>query len=450
MRATTGLISERRGIFSWGSVVSAAVGILLVTAGNGFAQPSLQLTQVATGLSSPIYATSAPGDPTRLFIAEQGGNIRILNLSTGTLNATPFLTSAQLGSGTGLTTGGERGLLGLTFDPDYQTNRRFYVNYTDSSGHTRIRSFQRQLANADLADGASAAAIMQINQPFSNHNGGWMDFGPDGFLYIGTGDGGSGNDPSNNALNRNSLLGKMLRINPDRTSTGGYTSPSSNPFFNDGNANTRDEIWAYGLRNPWRNSFDRLNGNLYIADVGQNALEEINFQYANSAGGENYGWRVREGTQNTGLTDGGLPGLATPIDPIHDYFHSSNPFEGFSVTGGFVYRGPIAGLQGQYFFGDYVSRRLFSLEFDGSLPGAFDGTNFTNLIDWTSIATFQNGIGSIGAISSFGQDLNGNLYLINHGGQIYRFTSGSIPEPGMGLALLACTGLLAGLRRRRA
>ena len=412
--------------------------------------PSLQLTQVASGLSNPLYATSAPGDPNRLFIAEQGGNIRILNLSTGTLNSTPFLTAAQLGSGTGLTTGGERGLLGLAFDPNYQTNRRFYVNYTDSSGNTNVRSFQSQSGNADLADGASAASILQIAQPFSNHNGGWMDFGPDGHLYIGTGDGGSGNDPGNRALDRSQLLGKMLRITPNTTSAGGYTSPNSNPFVNDGNVNTRDEIWAYGLRNPWRNSFDRLTGDLYIADVGQGSFEEINFQRANSAGGENYGWRVREGANNTGLNAGPLTGLATPTDPIHDYVHGSNAFEGFSVTGGFVYRGPVTGLQGQYFFADYVSQRLFSLQFNGNLAGPFNATNFVNLIDWNNKVTFANGIGSIGSVTSFGQDLNGNLYMMNSLGQIHRFTLGAIPEPGTGLLLLVGTGLLATARRRKA
>lgn len=426
------------------------VGLSCVGSTAAGLQPSLRLTRVATGLSNPIYATHAPGDASRLFIAEQGGNIRILDLNTGLLNATPFLTTAQLGTGTGFTSGGERGLLGLAFDPGYNTNGRFFVNYTDLSGNTRIRSFTRDPGNPNLATTTGVANILSITQPFTNHNGGWMSFGPDGFLYVATGDGGSGNDPNNSALDRSNLLGKMLRIDPDRTNAGGYTSPSSNPFFNDGNNATRDEIWAYGLRNPWRNGFDRLTGDLYIADVGQSQLEEINFQSANSGGGENYGWRVREGTQNTGLTNGGLTGLGPAIDPIHDYAHSSNPFEGFSVTGGTVYRGPVAGLQGQYFFGDYVSRRLFSLEFDGSDPTSFDGTNYRNLIDWTDIVTFENGLGSLGSISSFGEDFNGNLYLINHGGQIFRFSAGAIPEPAsLGVLLFASISLLASGRRRR-
>jgi glucose/arabinose dehydrogenase len=408
--------------------------------------PSLQLTRVASGLSSPIFATHAPGDTSRLFIAEQGGNIRILDLNTGTVNATPFLTTAQLTAGNGFTSGGERGLLGLTFDPNYATNRRFYVNYTGTSGTTFIRSFQSQLGNPNLADGASGANILSVAQPFSNHNGGWIGFGPDGFMYAALGDGGSANDPGDRALNRTQLLGKMLRISPNTGAGGGYTIPTSNPYF--GHATFRQEIWSYGLRNPWRNSFDRLTGDLYMGDVGQGVLEEINFQRANSPGGENYGWRLFEGMQSTGLGTGNT-GLDPDVKPIHDYAHSVNPFEGFSVTGGYVYRGPVAGFSGVYFFADYVSERLFSLEFNGNPNGPFNATNFTRLTDWTSILTFTNGAFSLDNISSFGEDANGNLYIVDHGGEIFRLNGGSIPEPGMlGVGLLAITGLLSHRRRR--
>ncbi len=440
------------GFFAGRLAGLAVVTLVLasVVSEQSFAQPpSLQLTRVASGLSSPIFATHAPGDPNRLFIAEQGGNIRILDLNTGTVNATPFLTTAQLTAGNGFSspsTGNERGLLGLTFDPNYATNRRFYVNYTGTGGHTFVRSFQAQSGNPNLADGASGANIINYNQPASNHNGGWMGFGRDGFMYIASGDGGPGNDPNDRALNRTELLGKMLRISPNTGAGGGYTVPNSNPYF--GHATFRQEIWSYGLRNPWRNSFDRLTGDLYIADVGQNAQEEINFQRANSTGGENYGWRLFEGMQSTGLGTGNM-GLGPVVNPIHDYGHSVNPFEGFSVTGGYVYRGPVAGFSGVYFFADYVSERLFSLEFNGNPNGPFNGTNFTRLTDWTSIITFSNGSFSLDNISSFGEDANGNLYIIDHGGEVFRLNAGSIPEPGMlGVGLLAITGLLTTRRRR--
>lgn len=427
----------------WLSVIGLGIGL-------GFTKPvagqlRLELQQITAGLSSPVFVTHAPGDSSRLFIAEQSGNIRIFDLNFGSLISTPFLSQSQLSAGTGFTSGGERGLLGLAFDPNFQANRRFYVNYTGTGGHNQIRSFQAQAANPNLADPGSAANILTINQPFSNHNGGWMGFGQDGYLYIATGDGGSSNDPQNNALNRNSLLGKMLRINPDRTHAGGYTNPADNPF-NDGNPNTRAEIWSYGLRNPWRSSFDRLTGDLYIGDVGQNTREEINFQSAGNPGGQNYGWRVREGTRNTGLS--GLSGTATPTDPIYEYNHGSGEFQGRSVTGGYVYRGPIAALQGHYFFADYVSRRLFSFRFNGADSADFNGTNVTDLIDWTLIATDGSGNNIRRNWSSFGEDALGNLYLVDHAGSIFRIAAGAIPEPASALLWLGLSGVWL-LQRRR-
>lgn len=397
-----------------------------LSSANAQPQPSLSLTRVASGLSSPLYATHAPGDPDNLYIVERGGNVRILNLNTNTISATNFLTTAQVNAGNGFTSGGERGLLGLAFHPDYVTNRRYYIYYTDGSGHTRIRSYQRSEADPLTTDGGSRVEILQFNQPFSNHNGGWIGFGPDGYLYIASGDGGSGNDPNNAGQNKNSLLGKLLRIDPSTTSTPGYSIPPDNPFV--GQAGTRAEIWAYGLRNPWRCSFDRLTGDLYMADVGQNAREEVNFQYANSSGGENYGWRLREGTIQTPSVGGARP--ADNVDPIYDYTRGSGPFQGFSTTGGYVYRGPIAGLQGHYFFGDYVSRRLFSIRFDGSTPSSFNGLNYNSRIDWRDIAQLDVGTFASNAdIASFGEDSQGNLYMVNLGGSVYKFTAGSIPEP---------------------
>ncbi|MBX3423537.1 MAG: PQQ-dependent sugar dehydrogenase [Pirellulaceae bacterium] len=404
----------------------------MLTVSNHASRPlpaqSLTLTRVATGLSSPLYGTSAPGQSEYLYIVERGGNIRILDVSSQppVVLATPFLTAAQLSEGNGLTSGNERGLLGMAFHPDYVNNGRYYVNYTDSGGHTRIRSYQRSSGNPLITDSTSRAEILQISQPASNHNGGWICFGPDGFMYVATGDGGGSNDPQNAGQNKNTLLGKMLRIAPGTTSSGGYTIPVTNPLV--GQANTRGEIWAYGLRNPWRNSFDRSTGDLYIADVGQGAREELNFQYSNSLGGENYGWRLREGTiQTPGLVGGARP--PGNVDPIYNYSRGTGLFQGASVTGGYVYRGPIVGLHGHYFFGDYVSQRLFSLRFNGSLPTEFNGTNYNTLIDWNS--SVQLNVGSMGNISSFAEDAAGHLYLISLGGNVYRFTSGFIIPPSI-------------------
>jgi len=399
---------------------TAAVVVAVLAAGlcqcDVLAQSALELTRVATGLTNPLYATHAPGDPQRLFVVEKTGAIKILNLASGTVSATPFMTAAVTSAGIGLTTDSERGLLGLAFHPNYQSNGRFFINSTDSAGTTRIREFRR--LTADQVDSTSARDVLSITQPYSNHNGGWLDFGRDGHLYIAMGDGGSSNDPHNYSQDRSSLLGKMLRLDVSgddfpTDATRNYRVPATNPFV--GQAGMRGEIWAYGLRNPWRNSFDRATGDLYMGDVGQSAREEINFQPAASAGGENYGWRVREGTISTGLTgQSGTPLVA----PIYDYVRGSGTFQGLSVTGGYVYRGPVAALEGQYFFGDYVRGRLFSLVFNGTTPGAFNGTNFTSRTDWTASTTTT--AGTIGNISSFGEDAAGNVYLVSYGGSVFR------------------------------
>jgi hypothetical protein len=375
----------------------------------------MTVERVASGLSRPLFATHAPGDPNRLYVVQQGSGgtalIRILNLQTGTINSTPFMSVS------GLPGGNEQGLLGLAFHPNYETNGLFYLNMTLTAGggDTQIREYSR--LNMNQGDPTSARTLMTINQPFTNHNGGWMGFGPlDGMLYIATGDGGSANDPQDNGQNVNSLLGKMLRIDPlgNNSSNGQYGNPSDNPFVG---INGADEIWAYGLRNPWRSSFDRATGDFFIGDVGQNAREEINFQSATSTGGENYGWRDREGTLG-----GTVPGA---IDPIYQYSHGSGDLQGRSVTGGYVYRGPIASLKGHYFFADYVNSRIWSFKFDGSNPEDFDGTNFFDFIDWTEVITSD--VGTIGIISSFAEDAAGNLYIIDHGGEIFLITGATVP-----------------------
>lgn len=406
---------HRAGLLPGSWAVLVAVGVVC-WGPAARAQSSLELVRVATGLSSPVYATHAPGDPGRLYVVEKGGAIRILDLAGGGLRSTPFMDASVTSSGIGLTTDGERGLLGLAFHPEYQANGRFYINSTDAAGTTRIREFRRQ--TADQVDPSSGRDILSVSQPYSNHNGGWLDFGRDGYLYVAMGDGGSGNDPQNYAQNRGSLLGKMLRldVNGDDFPTDSgrnYRVPSTNPFV--GQPGMLGEIWAYGLRNPWRNGFDRVTGDLFIGDVGQNAREEINFQPATSSGGENYGWRIREGTLATNLTgQGGSP----LVSPIYDYARGTGSFQGRSVTGGYVYRGPIAPLEGQYFFGDYVSGRLFSLVYDGSPAAAFNGLNFTSRTDWTAALTTS--AATVGNIASFAEDAAGHVYVVSFGGHLFR------------------------------
>ena len=377
---------------------------------------ALAVQRVAAGLTNPIFATAAPGQPDWLFIAEQGGEIKILDLPTGDI--TPFLTVS------GLSSGGERGLLGLAFHPDYATNRLFYIYMTDVNQDTLVRRYQAD-PDGSAADPATATPVLAFDQPFGNHNGGWIGFGPnDGYLYIGSGDGGSGDDPLQNAQDiTDNLLGKMLRIdvNGDDFPSDpiqNYAIPSSNPFVGQ---TGDDEIWAYGLRNPWRNSFDRLTGDLYMGDVGQGEREEINVQPAGSLGGENYGWRAREGTiSNPNVSD---PDPLGAIDPIYDYVHGAGPTQGFSVTGGYVYRGPIQELQGQYFFADYVRNRVWSLRFNGDAPASHDGTNYTDFVDWTSL--LRPDAGTIQDISSFAEDAAGNLYILDHRGEVFRISQGA-------------------------
>ena len=385
-----------------------------------FGQPAMSLSRVATGFSRPVFGTVAPGDSGRMFVVEQRwranfndpfrGRIRILNLGNGTINSVSFLEITDILVGS--SGGDERGLLGLAFHPDYVQNGLFYVHFVNSTGNTEIREYAR--LNDNQADASSGRTLLIINQDFANHNGGWLGFGPDGFLYIATGDGGAGFDPFNRAQNKNSLLGKLLRIDPlgNNSSNGQYGIPTSNPFV--GIAGV-DEIWAYGLRNPWRCSFDALTGDLYIADVGQGEKEEINVQPASSMGGENYGWRVREGTIATPKIED--PDPAGAIDPIHDYDWDLG-FQPASVTGGCVYRGPISQLQGHYFFADYVKDRIWSLKWDGSDPSTHDGSNYTNFVEWTNFISTT--AGTVRSISSFANDEVGNLYIFDLAGEVFR------------------------------
>jgi uncharacterized repeat protein (TIGR01451 family)/CSLREA domain-containing protein len=412
----------------------------------------LVVDRVASGLARPVFVTAPPGDMNRLFVLEQhAGTIRILDRST---NPPTLLSTSFLNIPDGVSTGNEQGLLGLAFHPNFATNGFFYVNYTDPAGNTQIRRFTRSEGDPNVADPTSGQAVLSIAQPQSNHNGGWIGFGPDGFLYIASGDGGGGDDNDSghtadigNGQDKNSLLGKILRINvnSDQFPTDAaknYAIPATNPFS--GATAGADEVWSYGLRNPWRPSFDRQTGDFWIADVGQNAREEVNFQYAYSRGGENYGWRLREGTIAT--PSGGVGGAKPTgaIDPIYDYTRGIDPasFQGFAVTGGYVYRGPIAELRGQYFFGDNVSEGIWSLRFAGSSALSFNGTQFTNRTNWTSLFNPDAGARVINSIASFGEDPAGNLFIVDLTGEIYQITNGADFDTLSGQVTFTPTGPL--------
>jgi hypothetical protein len=405
--------------------IALALAVSLATSTRSVGQLSFQ--QVGTGFSQPLFLTSAPGDdPNQVYVVQKGGLIRTLNTATGAVGATPFLNlPTVLGAGQ-LLTGGEQGLLGMTFGPGYSNGNGFmYVNYVASNGgattggDTRVDRFT---VSGGVVNTASRVNVLSFQQPnFTNHKGGWIGFGQDNLLYIATGDGGSANDPGNRAQNLNEYLGKILRVNPSTTpGVGGYTIPGSNPFS--GNANpVTQTIFAYGLRNPFRNSFDRLTGNLYIGDVGQDTREEIDFIASGSAGGQNFGWRALEGNgDNPGVSD---PPPAGAVPPIYDYTHASVGGAA-SVTGGYVYRaGDILDngqlLDGTYLFGDFVTGRIFSFRYNG-----------TSLTDFRDRSAEMNSIGVLGtfSLSSFGEDNMGRLYAIDIGGQIYRIV-GPAPEP---------------------
>ncbi len=333
----------------WGFVFSTCLLVLLIN-GIAFSQgvgplPQISLFLWASGFQRPVHVTHAGDGSGRLFVVEQGG--RILQVNRGESIHPIFLDISNR-----VTCCGERGLLSAAFPPGFEEKHYFYAYYTDLSGGSVISRFHL-VAGGNVGDPASEEILLQIPQPFANHNGGQLSFGPDGYLYIGTGDGGSGGDPLNNGQNTGVLLGKILRIDVE---SGGepYVIPPDNPF--NGDPGGLDEIWAYGLRNPWRFSFDRLTGDLYVADVGQNRFEEVNFQAASSGGGENYGWKIMEGPDCFGASSCNQEGL---VLPVAFYDHT----QGCSVTGGHVYRGPTySGLQSVYLYGDFCSGVIWGLD----------------------------------------------------------------------------------------
>ena len=351
---------------------------------------SFQLTAVAAGLDRPLYVTHAGDGTNRLFLLEQTGKIWIID--EGERDPDPYLDVSKLISPSADRPYSEQGLLGLAFHPVYESNGVFFLSYTDRGGSSVIARYEVSADDANLADAESAEIIFELAQPYANHNGGHIEFGPDGYLYMALGDGGSANDPLGAGQNLQLLLGSILRIDVDVEA--GYAIPPDNPFEDDPAA--RDEIWSYGLRNVWRFNFDRLTGDMYMADVGQNQWEEINFQPANSAGGENYGWNVWEGAHI--FAGGNAPGH---VPPIFEYSHAV----GCSVTGGVVYRGgTIPDLEAVYLFGDYCSGRIWGAWRDQEL-------------NWRA----EELMNSIMAISSFGEDEAGEIYVIDYSGTLYRF-----------------------------
>ncbi len=377
------------------SSLAAAAGLL----GASPASHALEGRIVGSSFGGPVFVTAPTGD-SRVFVVEVGGTIRLLKGTDVSLflDITPLVTHE-----------GERGLLGMAFDPDYATNGRFYVDYVDAATQaTTIARFTVTPPDADVADPATRQTVIAIPQePFPNHKGGWIGFrrGNRKNLYIAMGDGGGGYDPNNNAQNGQVLLGKLLRIDVNGHQPG-YAIPPDNPFVN--SATVRPEIWALGVRNPFRNSFDRGTGAFWIGDVGQDTREEIDFEPSGDPGGHNYGWRLREGRIKT---PGGVGGpKAGMTDPVFDYPHTGTKSLGDCVIGGYVYRGPsIPEADGRYFFGDCVSNRVFSFTFDAATGHPLAGREDTTpLLDGSGLAT----------LSSFGEDGQGRLYVVGENGVV--------------------------------
>ena len=374
-----------------------AAGVLVVTVGSAGASgaTAIVLKPVVSGLDSPVYVTSAKDGTGRLFVVEQPGRIRVIK--NGVLLPTPFLDISNM-----VSTGAEQGALGLAFHPSYRTNGLFYVYFTLQWGDVAINQFKVSSTDPDVAVRSSSRRMMTIAHPYDNHNGGMITFDKNGYLFIGTGDGGGGGDPGNRAQSRNSLLGKILRINVNgRTGPIQYRIPAGNPYVG---RTGRDEIWSLGLRNPWRFSFDRVTNDLWIGDVGQARYEEIDRATTVSSGygrGINFGWRAMEGRHcyipRTGCSTSGKR------LPVVEYSHA----QGCSVTGGYVYRGAsIPSLYARYVFADYCSGTIWTVPKGGTSPIA------KSLLMDTSMN-----------ISSFGEDEAGELYVVDHRGAIYRFAT---------------------------
>jgi glucose/arabinose dehydrogenase len=372
------------------------------------ATDGFRVSRVGVGFASPLFLAPVPDGSGRVFVVERGGRVRILNPATGAIAATPFLDlSSQV------RTDSERGLLGFATAPDFPTSGVVYVYLTNLDGDIELRRYRTPAGTRESVDPASADVLLVIeHSQFGNHNGGWIGFGPDNLLYVAVGDGGGSGDPLDNGQNRNSLLGKILRLDvggdqfpadPNRD----YVIPAGNPFAGGGGA---PEIWALGLRNPFRASFDSGTGNLLIGDVGQGAIEEIDLMRPGD-GGANFGWPLLEGTRPFRGGAGAGPTL-----PVAEYPHGSGSFEGRSVTGGYVYRGPVEALQGLYIFADFVTGNIWSIPVSELVVGQTVGTS-----RFTARRTeFTPNQGAIGNVASFGLDQARNLYIVDFDGEIFR------------------------------
>jgi glucose/arabinose dehydrogenase len=359
-------------------------------------QGAIGLKKVTDGFNSPVWVGVPKISQKQLWVMEQHGAVTVVDLSSGE-KKTLFDIRDQVSR-----KGNEEGMLGLAFAPDFAQSGRFYVNYTDKEHYTCISRFVAQNGSVDVS---KEEIILRYKQDFQNHNGGWVEFGPDKMLYIGNGDGGSGNDPKQRGQDLSSLLGKILRI--DVSPAKGYDIPKDNPFLDQKDA--KPEIWAYGVRNPWRCSFDAKTGDFWMADVGQNHWEEINGIPHRKGFGANYGWRLREGDVATPANNVGGDKPKDNVDPIYVYKHGGGKTEGFSVTGGYVYRGPIKEIEGRYFFADFQNPRIWSF-----LVKNGKATNFKDHTDELKPAE-----GKLKRIPSFGEAPDGTLYVVDHSGPIY-------------------------------
>ncbi len=356
---------------------------------------------LAKGFERPVWAGAPRSVKDKLWVMEQAGTVWIVDLKTGKRAEKPFLKIDDKVT----RKSNEQGLLGLAFAPDFEKSGRYYVNYNRKDGDSMVVRFVSK--DKLTTHPSSAVTILEYDQPFGNHNGGWLDFGPDGFLYIATGDGGARNDPNNNAQSKESLLGKLLCL--DVSGEKGYKIPDHNPYQNQ--KGQKSEILAIGLRNPWRCSFDRKTGDFWIGDVGQNAREEINVVSSKDISGKNFGWRLREGDIKTPEESAGGDVPKNYHEPVYVYKHGSGPIEGMSVTGGYVYRGSnIPELEGRYIFADYQNPRIWSF--------VWKNGKAENLKDHTS--ELQPKGRRINLIPAFAEDALGELYIVDHSGAVYR------------------------------
>jgi glucose/arabinose dehydrogenase len=378
----------------------AKAAILLSTISPLHADLSVKL--VTKGFERPVWAGMPKGVDGKIWVMEQAGKVWIVDLKTGEREKEPFLDIHESVS----RAANEEGLLGLAFAPDFLKSGRYYVNYTDKTPEklTRIVRFTSKDLKSTTPD--SGEVLMKYPSEASNHNGGWVGFGPDNMLYIANGDGGSANDPHKHGQALDTYLGKILRI--DVSPQSAYKVPSDNPFVTDKTA--KPEIWAYGLRNPWRCSFDRATGDFWIGDVGQNKWEEIDYMPAGKGSGANYGWSLREGDKETPQKGTGGPLPKDAVEPVYTYDHGGKENQGFSVTGGYLYRGAIKELKGRYVFGDYQNPRIWSFQMkNGKVSDFKDHTK-----------SLQPEGGRINLIASFAEDNQGELYVVDHSGAIYK------------------------------